>query len=182
MAMEAEWLTRKSRIDTKLVRDGWRLVQFSPALDLQALDKTAIKELPTANGPADYALFVKGQLLWIVEAKKVSVNPQNVLEQAKRYARGVFKAVGEWNGFRVPFLYASNGTLIWHLDTRPRKLVSRQLSDFHTPGALEERFARDTSAGRSYLLYTPPEQITRLRPYQRECIIELERAIIGRKH
>jgi hypothetical protein len=86
MPTEAEWLTRKSRIDTKLVRDRWRLVQFSPALNLQALDKVAVEELPTANGPADYALFVKGELLGIVEAKKVSVNPQNVLEQAKRYA------------------------------------------------------------------------------------------------
>ena len=84
MATEAEWLTRKSRIDTKLVRDGWRLVQFSSALDLQALDKAAVEELPTANAPGDYALFVRGQLLGIVEAKKVSVNPQNVLEHAKR--------------------------------------------------------------------------------------------------
>jgi hypothetical protein len=31
-------------------------------LDLNALDKTAVEELPTANGPADYALFVKGHL------------------------------------------------------------------------------------------------------------------------
>ena len=181
MPTEAEWLTRKSRIDTKLVRDGWRLVQFSPALNLQELDKAAVEELPTANGPADYALFVKGQLLGIIEAKKVTVNPQNVLEQAKRYARGVFAAAGEWNGFRVPFLYASNGTLVWHLDARARKLVSRQLSDFHTPEALEERFTSDASAGTSYLLDTPPEQITRLRPYQRDCIIEVEQAIMGGK-
>src|SRR4029450_1656910 len=39
----------------------------------------------------------------------------------------------------------------------------------------------DTSAGMSYLLDTPPEQITRLRPYQRDCIIEVEQAIIGGK-
>ena len=150
-------------------------------MDLEDVRQSAVEELPTANGPADYALFVGGQLLGIVEAKKVTVNPQNVLEQAKRYARGVFAAAGEWNGFRVPFLYASNGTLVWHLDTRPRKLVSRQLSDFHTPEALEERFTSDASAGTSYLLDTPPEQITRLRPYQRDCIIEVEQAIIGGK-
>ena len=154
MPMEAEWLTRKSRIDTRLKQNGWQLVRFSPELDLKALDETAVEELPTANGPADYALFVKGQLFGIVEAKKVTVNPQNVLEQAKRYARGVFAAAGEWNGFRVPFLYASNGSLIWHSDTRPAKLVSRQLSDFHTPEALEERLTSDASAGTSYLLDT----------------------------
>jgi type I restriction enzyme R subunit len=177
--MEAEWLARKSRIDTRLKQNGWKLVRFSPELDLKALDKIAVEELPTANGPADYALFLKGQLLGIIEAKKIGVNPQNVLEQAKRYGRGVFAAAGEWNGFRVPFLYASNGTLVWHLDTRPRKLVSRQLSDFHTPEALDERFANDTSAGRSYLLDTPPDQMTRLRPYQRDCILAVEQAMIG---
>jgi type I restriction enzyme R subunit len=150
MPIEAEWLTRKSRIDSRLTQKGWQLVRFSPSLDLKALDKTAVEELPTANGPADYALFVKGDLLGIVEAKKITVNPQNVLEQAKRYARGVFDAVGQWNGFRVPFLYSSNGTLIWHLDTRPSKHVSRQLSDFHTPEALEERFADDTDKARNY--------------------------------
>src|SRR5438552_13128214 len=128
MLNEAEWLTRKSRIDTRLKQNGWQLVRFAPGLDLKALDKVALEELPTANGPADYALFVNGRLLGIIEAKKVTVNPQNVLEQAKRYASGVFAAVGEWNGLRVPFLYASNGTLIWHVDTRPGKLVSRTLS------------------------------------------------------
>src|SRR5205823_4555678 len=143
---EAEWLTRKSRIDARLKQSGWKLVGFSPELNLNALDKVAVEELPTANGPADYGLLVGGRLLGIVEAKKVTVNPQNVLEQAKRYARGIFAAVGEWNGFRVPFLYASNGTIIWHLDARTTKLVSRQLSDFNTPEALEARFAHDASA------------------------------------
>ncbi len=175
MPMEAEWLTRKSRIDARLKQRGWHLVRFSPDLNLKTLDKIAVEELPTANGPADYALFVKGQLLGIIEAKKVTVNPQNVLEQAKRYAAGVFDAAGEWNGLRVPFLYASNGTIIWHLDTRTKKLVSRQLSDFNTPEALEARFAHDASAAGSYLLDTPPEQIAKLRPYQRECIVEVEK-------
>jgi type I restriction enzyme, R subunit len=162
---EAEWLTRKSRIDARLKQKGWHLVRFSPDLNLKSLDKTAVEELPTANGPADYALFVDGRCLGIIEAKKVTVNPQNVLEQAKRYARGVFDTAGEWNGYRVPFLYASNGTLIWHVDARPEKLVARTISDFHTPDALEARFAHDITAARTYLLDTPTEQIGRLRPY-----------------
>jgi type I restriction enzyme, R subunit len=182
MSTEAEWLTRKSRIDTRLKQTGWQLVRFTPALNLKALDGTAVEELPTANGPADYALFVKGQLLGIIEAKKVTVNPQNVLEQAKRYARGVFDAVGDWNGFRVPFLYASNGALIWHVDTRAEKPVSRTISDFHTPSALEASFAHDTAAAKSYLLDTPIEQIGRLRPYQRDCIFAVEKAIMAGRH
>src|SRR5207245_1570109 len=127
-------------------------------------------------------LFVDGRLLGIVEAKKVTVNPQNVLEQAKRYARGVFTSVGEWNGLRVHFLYASNGTLIWYVDTRPGQLVSRSLSEFHTPDGLNARFVHDTTNSKNYLLDTPVEQIARLRPYQRDCIIAVENAITGSKH
>lgn len=179
---ESEWLTRKKRIDSRLKRNGWKLVRFSPALDLKTLNGCVVEELPTGNGPADYALFVGGRRLGIIEAKKVAINPQNVLEQAKRYARGVFDAAGQWKDFRVPFLYASNGTLIWHLDTRSDKLVSRPLSDFHTPEALESRFAHDTAAARSYLLETPVEQIGKLRPYQRDCILAVEQAILSGKH
>src|SRR3984893_19455645 len=132
---EAEWLTRKKRIDTRLKQNGWKIVPFSTGTDLKSLDKCAVEELPTANGPADYALVVSRTLRGIIEAKKVTVNPQNVLEQAKRYARGVFDGAGQWNDFRVPFLYASNCTLIYHLAPRAQTLISRQLSDFHTPGA-----------------------------------------------
>ncbi len=182
MASEAEWQTRKKRIDTRLKQGGWKVMPFSANLNLRALDRCAVEELPTGNGPADYALFVGGKCLGIVEAKKVTVSPQNVLEQAKRYARGVYDAAGKWKDFRVPFLYASNGALIWHLDTRPDKLVSRQLSDFHTPDALASRFDHDTAAARAYLLDTPVEQIGKLRPYQSACIVAVEQAILAGKH
>src|SRR5438477_10867806 len=178
MSTEAEWLTRKSRIDTRLKQKGWQLVRFSPALSLKALDGTAVEELPTANGPADYALFVRGKLLGIIEAKKVTVNPQNVLEQAKRYACGVFEACGNWNGLKVPFLYSSNGELIWHLDVRPEKRISRTLSDFHSPPALEAAFGFDPKPSFAWLLDTPPDNIEHLRPYQRDCIVAAETAII----
>src|SRR5213593_1951984 len=124
---EAEWKTRRDRIDKRLraCNPPWQLIPWNPGLETSRLTCHAVTEFPTNNGPADYALFVSGALLGILEAKKVTVNPQNVLEQAKRYAAGVFDAVDEWNGLRVPFLYASNGTVIWHLDTRTKKLVSR---------------------------------------------------------
>jgi type I restriction enzyme R subunit len=178
---EAEWLTRKKRLDTRLKQNGWKIVAFSTGIDLKTLDKCAVEELPTASGPADYALFVEGKLLGVIEAKKVTVNPQNVLEQAKRYARGAFDGAGQWNDLRVPFLYASNGTLIWHLDARANKLVSRQLSDFHTPEALAGFFSSDASSSRNYLLDTPPEQIQGLRPYQRDSILAVEQAILNGK-
>jgi type I restriction enzyme, R subunit len=178
---EGEWLTRKKRIDTRLKVSGWKVVRYSAGLDLKSLDRTAVEELPTANGPADYALFVDGRLLGIVEAKKVGVNPQNVLQQAKRYAEGVFDAVGDWDGLRVPFLYSSNGTIIWFLDGRQKKRVSRTLSDFHTPDALDGMFQVDKRAAISWLRSTSLEKIERLRPYQRESILAVEAGIIDGK-
>src|SRR5439155_10565281 len=124
---EAEWQTRKQRIDTRLhaFQPGWQIIRYREGLDCSSLDGVAVEELPTANGPADYGLFVRGKLLAIIEAKKVAVNPQNVLEQAKRYSEGAFQGAGNWNGLKVPFLYASNGEIIWHLDVRPEKHISR---------------------------------------------------------
>jgi type I restriction enzyme R subunit len=48
----------------------------------------AIEEFTTDNGPADYALCVSGRILGIVEAKKLSLRPQNVLVQAEERSFG----------------------------------------------------------------------------------------------
>jgi len=120
MPTEAEWRTRKTRIDTKLgtTRPPWTIVPYRDGMDESALTHHAVTEYPTSNGPADYALFVNGRLLGIIEAKKVGVGPQNVLEQARRYSRGVTVGSGNWNGYRVPFLYATNGEVFWYSDER----------------------------------------------------------------
>lgn len=181
-AHESEWQTRKQRIDKRLRALGWTILPHKPGMDLAGTPAAAIEEYPTDNGPADYALFLRGQFLGIIEAKKVTVNPQNVLEQAKRYARGAHDGVGNWDGFRVPFLYATNGELIWHLDTRNHKRISRQISDFHTPTALAEFFKRDAHAAYSWFLDTPIDRITRLRPYQQQAIFSAEKSVMdGRR-
>ena len=179
MISESEWLTRKKRIDSRLTALGWKIIRYFQGIDLTSLDQVAIEELPTASGPADYALFAAGKLLGIIEAKKVTVNPQNVLEQAKRYAAGAFNGVGNWGGLRVPFLYATNGEIIWHLDVRPEKRVSRQLKGFHSTEALQWLFDRDSGTAIDWLVQTPAEQIGRLRSYQRNCILAVEKEIIA---
>ena len=178
---ESEWQTRKKRIDAKLrsLNPSWTIIRYHDGLDVSTLQRHAVEEYPTENGPADYALFVNGVLLGIIEAKKVTVNPQNVLEQAKRYAAGATSGPGNWNGLHVPFLYATNGEIIWHLDTRADKPVSRPISHFHTAPALEERFASPSVSARQWLLDTPPEKIPRLRPYQIASIVATENAMLG---
>ena len=106
-ASESERRTRRARIDPRLRACGWQIVRFSPHKPLTAYDHHAIEEYPTANGPADYALVVDGQLLGVVEAKKVTLGPQNVLTQAERYSKGIDGAASSFGGYGVPFLYAS---------------------------------------------------------------------------
>jgi len=179
---ESEWQTRKKRIDARLINQGWRIIPYADDLILAGLDGVAVEEFPTANGPADYCLFVGGRPFGILEAKKIAVNPQNVLEQAKRYAAGMFGGAGLWNGLRVPFLYASNGAIIWHLDARPDKWISRQIPDFHTPDALSEMIDRDFSPAAAWLKTHPAALITRLRPYQLDCLAAVESNILDGRH
>ena len=120
---ELEWQTRRDRINRKLaaLKPSWKIIKYKDSLDPAALHCHAVEEYPTENGPADYAFFVHGKLLGILEAKKVAVGPYTVLEQAKRYAKGVQVGPGNWRGYRVPFLYSSNGEVIWHRRCSRRK-------------------------------------------------------------
>ncbi len=80
ISSEAEWETRKKRIDPQLAACGWVVVPSDPHSPLGAYTHHALTEFPTANGPTDYALIVTGQQLGVVEAKKLTLGPQNVLD------------------------------------------------------------------------------------------------------
>lgn len=62
---EAEWQTRRQRIDTRLrvLSPPWEILPWQPGLTPAQLTRHAVTEFPTANGPADYALFVNGHRL-----------------------------------------------------------------------------------------------------------------------
>src|SRR5262249_22549924 len=140
----------------------------------------AVTEYATVNGPADYALFVAGQPLGVVEAKKLTLGPQNVLTQAERYARGVADSPFRFGEFRVPFLYATNGEVLWFHDVRHALNRSRRIAAFHTPDALQEMLARDFDGACGWFA-AHPNNHPLLRPYQIEANTAMEQAIAGRK-
>lgn len=181
MIDELEWKTRKERIDSKLtsLNPPWSIIHNSKVKDYNSLSRQAVEEYPTTNGPADYALFVNGKLLGILEAKKVSVDPQNVLEQAKRYSKGVKSDLGSWGDYGVPFLYSSNGEIIWHIDIRDERNLSREISNFHTAPAIEELFNRDLIG--EELFNNLNVENEKLRYYQKEAIDSIEKGIVDRK-
>jgi type I restriction enzyme R subunit len=177
---ESEYITRKNRIDAQLKSIGWTITSYCENLELNALTNHAVEEFQTLNGPADYALFVHGKLLGVIEAKKVATNPQNVLEQAKRYAQGIKTDVGLWNDFGIPFLYSSNGTVIWFADVRTEVYYARELMGFHTPSALVELFNHNLSDAEIWFKKNPV-LFTGIRPYQINAIQKTEEAIVDRK-
>jgi type I restriction enzyme, R subunit len=177
---ESEKETRWKRVDPLLKAAGWTLVNFKEGLDFTKLTHHAIREFPTSNGPADYVLVVDGQILGIVEAKKVTLGPQNVLTQAERYSKGAVDGPVNVRGYRVPSLYSTNGEVIWFHDVRHKLNRSRPIARFHQPAALAEMFVRDFEDECRRLREVPNDH-PRLRPYQIEADTAIERAIADRK-
>ena len=136
---EAEWRTRKQRIDPKLDAAGWTLPRPGSTA-------ARTEEEDTTNGPADYALWIDQRVVGVVEAKKLTVGPQNVLAQAERYAQGLVNSAFDFGGLRCPFLYATNGEVLWFHDVRHELNRSRRVSGFHTPTGLRELLDRDFDA------------------------------------
>jgi type I restriction enzyme R subunit len=152
----------------------------------------AIAECPTENGPADYALFVGLTCVGVIEAKRKRKNVSAAIDQAERYSRGfTFKtgeaAGGPWDGFRVPYLFSTNGrpylkqieteSGIWFRDARKATNHRRALSDWKTPDGLKGELDIDREAAHAALKTTPLDFGFNLRPYQKRAIEEVEKAL-----
>jgi len=135
-------------LDRQLREAGWeadtRMLTYAAGARPMRGRNLAISEWPTANGPADYVLFVGLTPVAVVEAKRRRQDVAGAIEQAKRYSRGYTVAAdqqspdGPWGEYVVPFLFATNGrpflrqiaekSGIWFLDAR---------QDTNHPRALE---------------------------------------------
>ncbi len=177
--VEREATTRSYRIDPRLTASGWQVRPYSEGESTVHLQRTALTELATSNGPADYALVDDGSLRAVVEAKKLTLGPQGVLVQAERYARGIHQLPRYQGEFGVPFLYSTNGEEIWFHDVRHEHNRSRRVSAFHTPGALSELLSRDPEAELVRLSELPWHH--QVRPYQVEADTAIEQSLAARK-
>ena len=179
MSGEGERETRIRRIDPKLLRAGWTPQAFRSVGESKLAQAAAIREYPTTNGPADYALSDAREIRAVVEAKKLGVGPQEVLTQAERYSRGIDQEPRYQGRFGVPFLYSTNGENIRFHDVRSQLNLSHEVSGFHTPEALDEMLSRDFDAELTRLAAVPLSPI--LRPYQREANEAIDQALAERR-
>jgi type I restriction enzyme, R subunit len=174
--MEPEKTTRKKRIDPRLEAAGWQVV---PSISTPGSGSVVVEEYETAAGPADYALFDAGRCLGVAEAKKLTLGPQGVLVQAERYSRAIDHTPKYQGEFGTPFLYATNGEVLWFHDVRHPLNRSRPVSGFHTPTALNEMLSRDFDGEVAQLVQLPMNE--RMRPYQCEASEAIEQALRDRK-
>ncbi|RWM02184.1 type I restriction-modification system endonuclease [Mesorhizobium sp.] len=187
----------RALIDQQLRDRGWeadtKTLRHSAGVRPAKGRNMAIAEWPTANGPADYALFVGTTLVGVVEAKRRRKNVSAAIDQAERYsvaitaAGGFETAGGPWVEHRVPFVFATNGRSylkqietasgIWFRDTRRSSNHRRALVDWPTPEGLSGLLEVDEDAAAAALKAQPFEFGFPLRPYQVNAIRTVEAAL-----
>ena len=122
-------------IDRKLKESGWT-IQNMNQLNLTASLGVAVREFPTSTGPADYALFVDGEPVGVIEAKKSDIgeNITAVEGQSSRYANSTFKWIK--GDYRIRFTYEATDKLTRFTDYNDEKYRSRTVFTFHRPETL----------------------------------------------
>lgn len=186
-------------IDGQLRAAGWKadtlMLRHSAGTRPGYGESIAIAEWPTKSGPADYALFIDGRCVGIVEAKRKLADVPGRVGQARRYARDIaltpdeIPTAGPWTAgqdrFRVPFTFATNGrpyvkqletkSGIWFWDARRASAPPRALSEWFSPRDLIERLEQsDEEVGQ---VADRELGVTGLRPYQQEALQAVEEAL-----
>ena len=173
--------TRRIFIDKALKGAGWDPIVLFKS-DAQ-YNHGSVEEYPTKTGPADYILFHEGKAIACVEGKRVRTGPQNVLQQAKRYAKGFRQgpfSLGPFGDYHLPFVYSTNGKIIWFQDLRDPMNLSREVSAFYTPQALMEMLNRNEPDAKEWLKKNEIDD-KHLWPFQIEAIEAIEKAIMDRR-
>jgi type I restriction enzyme R subunit len=193
-------------IDERLCRVGWEAnsetLRYAKGARPQKGRNLAIAEWPTRfngrDGFADYALFAGLQLVGVVEAKARHIDISSVIDsQCREYGQGIRAedgdyVIGDWDGYKVPFLFATNGrpylkqletkSGVWFRDARDAANIPKALQDWIGPRGLLDRLDKDIAAASAALAQAPydllrdPDGLS-LRPYQIEAIEAVEAAI-----
>ena len=184
-------------IDRQLREAGWiahsAALTYSRGARPEKGKNLAIAEWPTANGPADYVLFVGLTPVAAVEAKRKNRDVSAALQQAKRYSRGFVTEAGThspggpWREHTLPFVFAANGrpylrqlktrSGIWFCDVRRPGNLGRALDGWYTPQGLSELLKIDEDYANERLGTEPFAYGFILRPYQLEAIRAAESAM-----
>ncbi len=196
-AIELDESDTRKIIDEQLRKVGWIVdstaITYGRGARPQKGQNLAISEWPTANGPADYMLFVGLRPVAAVEAKRKNIDVSGALQQAKRYSRGfqvrdgMLSPGGPWVDFQIPFAFSSNGRPFlrqlatrsgtWFCDLRNPTNLGHALDGWYTPEGLTELLKRDEQQAHALLKNEPFAYGFAIRPYQQAAIEATEVAI-----
>ncbi|MCT7952944.1 type I restriction-modification system endonuclease [Ancylothrix sp. C2] len=185
-------------IDNQLRAGGWEVdseeLTYANGTRPQKGRNLAIAEYPTADGRADYALFVGLQVVAVVEAKRRSTDVSGAIDQAKRYSRGYQIKGNEtlpdgssWGEFKVPFVFATNGrefleqlrtkSGIWFCDLRRPENLRRPLQSWYSPQGLLDLLEQNIEEAHRKLAQEEFNYNFTLREYQKKAIQKVEAAL-----
>ncbi|MEL6260873.1 MAG: type I restriction-modification system endonuclease [Cyanobacteria bacterium J06626_6] len=198
-ALDLDERETRRLIDGQLRAAGWEAdsegLSYGSGTRPQKGRAVAIAEWPTADGRADYVLFVGLQVLGVVEAKRKRKDVYGAIDQAKRYSRGYeIKGAeslpgGPWgeSAYRVPFVFATNGrdflpqletkSGIWFCDVRRAANLRRPLRSWYSPAGLLDTLAQNVDDAQAKLAKEGFNYGFELRPYQKNAILAVEAAL-----
>ena len=161
-------------IDKKLIQSGW-VIQDLKALNLSASLGVAVREFPTSTGPVDYALFVDGIPVGVIEAKKTELgeNITTVEGQSARYANSTFKWIK--GDYKIRFAYEATDKLTRFTDYNDIKYRSRTVFSFHRPETLA-RLLKQADTVRNNMKRFPEFDPTGFRACQIRAIENLDKS------
>ncbi len=166
----------REHIDRKLEQAGW-IIQDMKQLNLSAGLGVAVREYPTASGPADYLLFVNRNAVGVIEAKKDSAGANLTVTEAQteRYATAHLK----WRTDNTPlrFLFEATGQIIRFTDSADPAPRSREIFHFFKPETLAAWLAQPDTLRRRLAEQMPALPERNLRDCQISAVTGLEKSL-----
>ncbi len=172
---------RHELINPALIKAGWKIQNFKSA---NVFDSKGIVveffPMGWGVGEADYVLFVNGEAVGIIEAKKEGETLVGKEPQTAKYAKGFpkdFRSVD----LPLPFVYESSGSEIRFTNWWDPKPRSREVFHFHAPDELEDFVKTGKENLRKKLIELPPIVNPDLWDVQKKAIKNLEESLSGAK-
>ena len=161
-------------IDEKLKQSGW-VIQDIKELNLSTALGVAVREFPTSTGEVDYALFVEGLPVGVVEAKREEAGEHitDVEVQSNRYVNSKLKWIK--SDYVIRFVYEATDKIVRFTDYKDIKYRSRTVFSFHRPETLLALLGQPNTI-RNNMKHFPPLDTNGFRKCQINAINNLDKS------
>jgi len=172
---------RHELINPALEKAGWVIQHFKTA-SVGSSKGVAVEFFPMGwgVGEADYVLFLNGEAVGIIEAKKEGETLVGKEPQTAKYAKGFpkdFRSVD----LPLPFVYETSGSEIRFTNCWDPKPRSREVFHFHKPDEFEAWVKAGKENLRKKLMEMPSIDNPDLWDVQKKAIKNLEGSLSGAK-